>query len=145
MDKKTRIKLSSNIAIVSGIFTFMVSVLLLLNYWQIHSNDPLESRSLEILVERLASEPNNKELKQEIRNLDLLARKAFFTSQWQINTGGHLLLFGSIILIVSLSMYYSLLAKIEKPTDTGISEPLNRILSQRWILAAVALIIISNL
>ncbi len=142
MDKKNRIKLSSNIAVISGIFTFMVSILLLLNYWQIKSNAPLEGKSIDILVERLASEPNNEELKQEIRNLDLLARKAFFTSQWQINTGAHLLLFGSIILIVSLSVYYSLLAKIEKPTDTGINESLSRILSQRWVLGAGAFIIV---
>jgi len=96
-------------------------------------HEPLESESMELLVERMRDEPNNEELKQEIRNLDLLARKAFFTSQWQINTGRYLMLFGAIICAVALRYYFSLLSKIEEPDSQSISDRKGRILSQRGI------------
>ena len=85
MDIKDKFKFSQNIAVVSGIFCITVALLLLLNFWQMSKNDPIESKALEALVERLKQEPNNKELKVEIRNFDLLARKAYFNSQWQVN------------------------------------------------------------
>jgi len=82
-----KLQLSKNITVVSGIFCVLVSLLLLLNYWQFAKNKPLESKTIEVLVERLKSEPNNEELKQEIRSFDLLVRKAYFNSQWQVKTG----------------------------------------------------------
>lgn len=107
MDQTQKIKISLNTAYISGIFTALVALLLLINWLQIRTNDPLETKAMEQLIERIKDEPNNEDLKQEIRNLDLLARKAFFTNQWQINTGRYLMLFGGIIFIVSLRYYYS--------------------------------------
>ncbi len=97
MDIKDKIKLSQNVAVISGIFCITVALLLLLNFWQMSTNDPTESKVIEALVERLKQEPNNDELKTEIRNFDLLARKAYFNSQWQVKTGAFLLLFGGIV------------------------------------------------
>ncbi len=134
MNWDIKIKLASKVALISGAFVLIICILLLLNYIQIRSHDPLESKSLQSLVERLSREPDNNNLKIEIRDLDLLARKAFFTGQWQIMTGVHLLLFGSIILIFALRIYYSLTSVIEKPGGSLTHVKRNSILSQRWIL-----------
>jgi hypothetical protein len=75
----------------------------------------IESKALQALVERLREDPNNGELKTEIRNFDLLARKAYFNSQWQVKTGAYLLLFGAVVLALALRVYYSLKLKIEQP------------------------------
>ncbi len=91
MNENQVMKIAANTAIVAFIFSFIVAILLMLNYYQLKANDPLELGSMELLVERLKDEPNNEELKNEIRSLDLLARKAFFTSQWQVKTGRYLL------------------------------------------------------
>ena len=115
MDIKDKIKLLQNIAVISGVFCAVVTLLLLLNYFQMSTNDPIESKVLEALVERLKQEPGNEELKVEIRNFDLLARKAYFNSRWQIKTGAYLLLFGAVVLAFALRGYYSLKAKIEEP------------------------------
>ena len=135
MEQTQKIKISINTAYISGIFTALVALLLLINWLQIKTNTPLETKSMELLVERLKDEPDNEELKQEIRNLDLLARKAFFTSQWQINTGRYLLLFGGIIFIGSLRYYQSLIFKKEKPKKQSSDEEKKMKTSLRWMAA----------
>jgi outer membrane protein assembly factor BamB len=135
MNHFEKIKLSSNIAAVAGIFCLAVSLLLLLNFWQMSKNDPLESEAMRILIERLSKEPGNLELKQDIRHLDLLARKAYFNSHWQVKTGSYLLLFGAIVFAVALRVYYSLRSAIEIPGQIVENELKARALSQKWLMA----------
>ena len=129
-------KISANTAIVAFVFSFIVAILLMLNYYQLKANDPLELESMELLVERLKDEPNNEELKNEIRSLDLLARKAFFTSQWQVKTGRYLLLLGSVIWIFAMRYYFTARSRIEEPDAAQVSEATARTFSQRWIMIA---------
>ena len=79
MEPENKLKFSLNVAVISGIFCVTVALLLLLNFIQMAKNKPLESKALVSLVQRLAKEPNSDELKQEIRNFDLLARKRTLT------------------------------------------------------------------
>ncbi|NJK85783.1 MAG: hypothetical protein HC906_07245 [Bacteroidales bacterium] len=144
MNQEQKIKLASYIAVISGLFIVVVGLLMLLNYIQLQMNDPLEASSLKALVERVAQEPQNEELKQEIRNLDLLARKAYFTSQWQINTGGYLLLFAGLLFIGSLRIYQSLTSKIEIEENKS-ADIRQRVLSQQWILVSGLIILILSL
>ncbi|MCG8698780.1 MAG: hypothetical protein MI922_12065, partial [Bacteroidales bacterium] len=65
--KKQLIHITRTTAIISGIFILVIGVLLLLNYFNLKSTDPLEAKSLEVLVEQLAEDPNNDGLKKEIR------------------------------------------------------------------------------
>lgn len=141
MDQETKIKLAYRVAIVSGIFCGVVALLLLLNFWQMKQHEPLESATIEALVSRLAQEPNNQELKQEIRSFDLLARKAYFTSRWQIKTGTYLLLFGGILLAISLKIYTDLRARIGPPEE--ITEELlkARANAQYWLLLTGGLVL----
>ncbi|MFW5831747.1 MAG: PQQ-binding-like beta-propeller repeat protein [Prolixibacteraceae bacterium] len=137
-----KLKLSQNVAIIAGIFCVVVALLLLLNYWQVSTNDPIESKALEALVERLQDEPNNEELKAEIRNFDLLARKAYFNSKWQVKTGAWLLLFGGIVLAVALRVYHSLKNKIEPPETHHENEVASRILAQKGVLIVGAVVFV---
>ena len=134
MNTQEKINFSSNIAIVSGIFCVVVSLLLILNFWQMSKSDPLESEAMKVLIQRLNQEPGNNELKQDIRSLDLLARKAYFNSQWQVKTGSYLLLFGAIIFAIALRVYYSLKSTIEIPDQLIENELKARALSQKWLL-----------
>jgi len=136
MNENQIMKIAANTAIVAFIFSFIVAILLMLNYYQLKANDPLELGSMELLVERLKDEPNNEELKNEIRSLDLLARKAFFTSQWQVKTGRYLLLLGSIVWIFAMRYYFTARSRIPEPDAEQISEVSARAFSQRWIMIA---------
>lgn len=140
MDQEQKIKISLNTVYISGIFTAFVAILLMINWLQIKRFDPLETKSMEVLVERLKNEPDNDELKDEIRNLDLLARKAFFTNQWQVNAGRYLLLFGGILFIVSLRYYQSLIFKKEKPKKQSADEEKKMKTSLRWMAVGGSLL-----
>lgn len=142
MTNNDKIKLAQNIAVIAGIFCSVVALLLLLNFWQISKADPIESKALEVLVERLKEDPNNDGLKAEIRSYDLLVRKAYFNSQWQIQTGALLLIFGAVVLAFALRTYYSAKAKIEAPEKVVENEIASRILAQKGIIIVGAVIFV---
>ena len=93
-----------SVAVVSGIFALILCVLLITNFLQTQSVDPLNSGALTRLMDELRENPEDTALKEQIRALDLLARKAYFTRQWQIRTGGYLL-FGFVLALL-LSLKY---------------------------------------
>ncbi|MCP4712317.1 MAG: PQQ-binding-like beta-propeller repeat protein [Planctomycetes bacterium] len=75
-------------------------------------------------MEKLKDNPDDTALKEEIRALDLLARKAFFASRWQIRTGGILLIIGVAVMLLSLKSLASLRRKLPQPeglADSSIS------------------------
>jgi outer membrane protein assembly factor BamB len=145
MDIKEKTRTAKRTAIVAGAFCTLISLLLLLNYVQMRGSSPLESTVLETLVQRLSLEPNNEELRQEIREFDLLARRAYFSAIWQVRAGGYLLLFASVILVISLRIYHSLQSRILKPEEEDEDEIAGRVLSGKWILAAAGILIIAAL
>ena len=141
MDREKNIKLAHSVALISGIFCGVVALLLLLNFWQMKQHEPLESATIEALVERLASEPNSEILKEEIRSFDLLARKAYFTSRWQIKTGTYLLLVGGIVLAVSLKIFTDLRARIEQPEEVTEELLKARANAQYWLFMTGGLVL----
>lgn len=145
MDQKSNIKLVSNLVTATGIFCIAVSLLLLINYWHIRQTKPLESEALKTLVQQFQADPESEVLKKEIRSLDLLARKAFFTSRWQIRTGAFLLLFGGIAFATFLRILHTMKARIGAPLIQVADSSLTRLLSQRWILITGGVMLVSAL
>ncbi len=141
MDQEHKIKLAYRVLLISGIFCGVVALLLILNFWHMRQNEPLESKTIEALVERLANEPGNEELKEEIRSFDLLARKAYFTSHWQVKTGTWLLLIGGIVLAVSLKIYTDLRAGSKSPKRVTEELLKARANAQYWLMMAGGLIL----
>jgi outer membrane protein assembly factor BamB len=96
------IRLLQSIAFAAALLAFVLCILISVNYFQVKRSDPLNSTVMKSLVEKYISNPDDVQLKAEIRELDLLARKAFFTNKWQIRTGGYLLLFSVLVVIICL-------------------------------------------
>jgi len=90
------------VAIAAGVYSFIFCVLIIANFTQINRVDPVNTKVINTLVERLKENPNDNQLREEIRELDLLARKAYFTNQWQIRNGGYMLMAGVLVLIIAL-------------------------------------------
>ena len=88
-------------AYISGFFTLFIAVILIMGYIQLELVKPLENPSLVVLKEQFDADPNNEDLKEQIRSLDLMARRAFFATRWQLETGTILLLLGAGIYILS--------------------------------------------
>jgi outer membrane protein assembly factor BamB len=132
--KVQTIRLLRNTALVSGAFALILAVLILINFMQVKRADPLNSQALKILTERLKSSPGDEQLRQEVRELDLLARKAFFTNQWQVRTGGYLLFFSLLVVVICLKS----IELIDNKTPDLPGKPdhhfwNDRILNRRWV------------
>ena len=140
------IHLLRNIALVSGVFALILSVLILINFLQVKRADPLNSPALKILTERLKSNPEDQQLQQEVRELDLLARKAFFTNQWQVRTGGYLLFFSLLLVIICFKSIELIKSRLpEVPGQNMDHFWIDRMLSRRWVAYAGIFIVFVSL
>lgn len=140
------VKLWKAIAIVAGTFSLIVSILIIFNYIQINRLDPVNTKVINTLVERLSQNPDDEQLRQEIREFDLLARKAYFTNQWQINTGGHLILIGALILIIALQLVSLASKKLpEVSKEPGDKHSVIQRKARLWISIGGAAIVITAL
>ncbi len=117
MDKpKSNNKILIRIAQAAGAFAFIISMMLIVNYIQYKNIDPVNTELINNLITRLNETPEDSVLRDQIRELDLLARKAYFTNQWQVRTGGYLLLICITVLIITLRIIRSR-AKLEITFD----------------------------
>ena len=102
--KKT---ISRNIAVVSAIFIVAFSIMLVTNYFQVSSSDTIQSEMIEKLKQANEESGNNPQLQQQIRELDLLARKAYFISLNRLKVGVAILLVMAVVFAVSLRLYFA--------------------------------------
>jgi len=102
--KKT---IARNITIVSAIFVAVFSIMLITNYFQVRGSDTLQMEVVETLKQMNDANADNPQLKEQIRSLDLLARKAYFISHERLMLGVYILLGMAVILIVSLRIFYA--------------------------------------
>ena len=70
------VRLWRGVAIVAGVYSFVFCVLIIANFTQINRVDPVNTKVMNALVERLKASPDDNQLREEVRQLDLLARKA---------------------------------------------------------------------
>jgi outer membrane protein assembly factor BamB len=99
---KTRMTVLHRIEKIAAIFLVFFGMLLLVNFVLTKNQDPLNTPVMQKLLSRLSENPEDQALREQVRSLDLLARKAFFTRQWQIRTGGSLLLVAAIIWLLAM-------------------------------------------
>ncbi|NVO18941.1 MAG: PQQ-binding-like beta-propeller repeat protein [Bacteroidetes bacterium] len=137
--------LLNRIALSAGLFAFVICLLILVNYYQLKRSDPLNSPALKVLVEKMRSNPDDEQVKLEIRELDLLARKAFFTNRWQIRTGGYLLIFSILIIVICLKTIELIKPKIpETPGSVTATFWSERLLNRKWITyTGISLVLVS--
>jgi len=128
------IRLLQSIAFASAMLAFVLCILISVNYFQVKGSDPLNSPAMKTLIERFNTNPADDQIKSEIRELDLLARKAFFTNQWQIRTGGYLLLFSVLVVIICLKTAELLVAKMPAlPDATTDNFWDSRKINRKWV------------
>ncbi|MCP4896025.1 MAG: PQQ-like beta-propeller repeat protein [bacterium] len=92
------------VAFVAGVFALVICLLMLATWVQLKAVAPLDNPALATLLDQLKGDPGRAELKEQIRSLDLLARKAYLTSQWQLRTGGVMLLGSMTVLLIALKL-----------------------------------------
>jgi len=85
---------------VAGIFTLVVAITMLFTLIQLKTINPLDNPALISVKEQFDKDPANASKAEQVRAMDLMARKAYFSSRRQVETGSYLLLAGALIFIL---------------------------------------------
>ena len=140
-----RIKLARQIAWMAAGFAAVMAVLLIANYIQTRINDPIDNKTIPALVKRLNASPEEAAIKEEIRAFDLMARKAYFTSQWQLRTGSYLMFLGLIISILAVRYILSEKSKLNEIDRLKEAGELDKLIAQKWVIyAGTGLIVLAT-
>jgi outer membrane protein assembly factor BamB len=129
-----KIKLAQRIGWFSALFSFVIAVLLIANFVQTKLNDPINNKTIPALVKRLSQNPTDENLKAEIRAFDLMARKAYFNSHWQLRTGSYLLILGVLVTILSVRTISSFSSKLSEMERINNTNGLDELMARKWIL-----------
>lgn len=133
-----------NIAIVTAIFIVVLSVMLITNYFQVRGVTPLQTEVVETLKTLNEANADNPDLQEQIRELDLLARKAYFVQTGHLKAGIYILLGMLGVLVVCLRFYFENMKNIPEKNIDVIDDWLVKSKSRKYInwgmagLAAVA-------
>ncbi|MBN8461050.1 MAG: PQQ-binding-like beta-propeller repeat protein [Verrucomicrobia bacterium] len=85
---------------VAAVFSLIVAILLIANNVSVTRLDPVHSPALVKLLDELKANPRDAAIREEIRELDLLSRQAFFTSQHFTHVGVALLVGGLVVTVI---------------------------------------------
>lgn len=130
------------LAVISGSLVLIISLLMILNFIQIQIHHPIESDTVDNLIKKLATSDDEKTLREEIRVIDLLARKAYFTHLWQLKTGAWIAIVSALVFVFSLRIYLkkTTINPPENKKDTDFW--LNRNLERKWLLISVSSLVV---
>lgn len=123
---------------VSGAFTVLVGVIMLLVHLTTPAIDPLKSPDLKALKTRLRENPMDEPTKQAIRAVDLQHRQVYFRQLSRTQSGVYLLLGGAAVLVFAFSRVHSLRKTPPMPElDPEAAEKIIRAaIRARWSVAA---------
>jgi len=139
--KKIWYKSCIGIAIVGGVFSLIVCILLLWNHMQLRISDPLNSEELSNLKTALLRDPVNDSIKEQIRVLDLQLRKDYFQRREFSRIGIYLLIGGITVFLVGIKSGISLRGKMPMPQPQSDEESRNASLA-RWSVGIFGLVIV---
>src|SRR5665647_36872 len=94
------LKILRGISTGAGIFALIVALTMLLSIIQLKTMDPIDNPAITSIKEEFDKDPENTIKAEQVRALDLMARKAYFSSRRQVETGSYLLLAGAVIFIL---------------------------------------------
>ncbi|MDF9829031.1 PQQ-binding-like beta-propeller repeat protein [Parabacteroides sp. PF5-6] len=137
-----------NILIVSAIFIVAFSIMLITNYFQVRGATPLQTEVVETLKELNDTNANNPALQEQIRQLDLLARKAYFVRMDHLMAGVYILLGMLAVFIICSRFYFARDKDIPDKAIDPIDEWAIKTQARKYViwgasgLAAVALVFV---
>jgi outer membrane protein assembly factor BamB len=136
-------KLYRNISVVTTVFMLVLAVMLGVSYYQMQQVSPLETGVMETLKELNETNGDNELLGQQIRELDLLSRKAYFVKEGQLKVGLYLLLGMAAVLAVCLNLYFKETKNLPEKEFDPIDEWMIKSRARKYIgwAAVVALLV----
>jgi outer membrane protein assembly factor BamB len=80
------------VSLVSGLFTLVMAFTMIFSLIQLKTIQPLDNPALLAVKDQYDRDPANRDKAEQVRAMDLMARKAYFSSRWQVETGSYLLI-----------------------------------------------------
>jgi outer membrane protein assembly factor BamB len=108
------IRIFKGISLVSGVFTLVIAFTMIFSLIQLKTINPLDSPSLLSVKEQYDKDPDKRDKAEQVRAMDLMARRAYFSSRWQVETGSYLMLAGAVVFV----LFQRLIAGNEKPVHS---------------------------
>ena len=85
---------------IAGGFTLLIALTMIFSLVQLKSINPLDNPALVSVKEQFDKDQANNSKAEQVRAMDLMARKAYFSSRSQVETGSYLLLAGAVIFLL---------------------------------------------
>ena len=130
------IRILKSISLVAGIFTVVVAITMIFSMIQLKTINPLDNAPIQMVKEQFDRDPENRDKAELVRAMDLMARKAYFSSRWQVETGSYLLLAGALVFVI----VQRLVAGSEKPSKSLLPDKPDinseRIRNRRYLLVS---------
>jgi outer membrane protein assembly factor BamB len=127
-----------NIAIISAVFIVTLSMMLIVNYFQIRGGTPLRTEVVETLKQLNDANADNPVLQEQIRQLDLLSRKAYFVQIDHLVSGIYILLGMLVTFIVCVRLYYAGYKNIPEKEIDPIDEWAVKSQARKYIVRGVS-------
>ncbi|MBP5335164.1 MAG: PQQ-binding-like beta-propeller repeat protein [Bacteroidales bacterium] len=134
-----------NIAIVTAIFALTLSIMLITNYFQVRKATPLQTEVVQTLKELNDVNADNLQLQEQIRQLDLLSRRAYFVQRSHLKTGLYLLLGMLGVLLVCLRLYYSGVKDIPEKEIDHLDDWLIQSKARKYVLGGAGAVAVAAL
>jgi len=146
--RQARAHVALAVGLVAAVFTLVMCCMLIATHSQLKKADPLNDALLVALRERYEDGERGDEMKQDIRRLDLLARKAFFTSQAQIRSGGYAAMGGAVVMLLAFAFFQLATRHVPLPNEDscegmfwiGIARSRVWVAGGAFILVAISLV-----
>ena len=125
MKKNTKQHLKTlliGVAIISALFAFAIVLILVSDYYRFKRAAPLTSPALQELRERLHQNPEDNQLREEIRELDFIARKAHFVSESKREKGIIYVVIALTVLLISIHIIIVMMKDIKTPEKCNSSD-----------------------
>jgi outer membrane protein assembly factor BamB len=81
-------------------FTFIIALTMIFSFVQLKVINPVDNPVLLQIKEQYDKDPANTSNAEQVRVMDLMARKAYFSARWQVETGSYLLILGAVVFII---------------------------------------------
>ena len=134
------IRIFKGISLVSGIFTLVVAITMILGLLQLKTIHPLDNPALLSVKEQYDKDPESSDKAEQVRSMDLMARKAYFSSRWQVETGSYLMLAGALVFV----LFQRLISGNEKPARSLLPEKPDidseKIRNRRYLVISASLV-----
>ncbi len=140
--------IARNIAIITAIFMMTLAIMLITNYFQAKDVSPLQTQVIETLKQLNDQNSGNPELQEQIRQLDLMARKAYFVNMDHLMRGVYLLLGMLVVFLISLKVYFAEYKDIPDKDIDPIDEWAMKTQARKYVgilatgIAAIALLFV---